>query len=88
MLLIEAEKSLTWGKTYINANMVQDFFAADGYVMADLFDKEGYTPKIAKFEDDEQATAALERLIPYLGKSGDGIVKLAQWTGKESNNVG
>lgn len=87
MLLIEAEQSLTWGKTYINANMVQDIFAADGYVKADIFDSDGYAPNIAKFEDNEQATAALERLVPYLGRSSDGIVKLSQWIGKENNNV-
>lgn len=83
MLLIEAEKSLTWSKSYINANMVQDIFAADGYVKADILDNEGYMPKIAKFEDNEQATAALERLIPYLGQNNNGIIRLRQWTGKE-----
>ena len=80
MLLIETEQRLT---KYINANMVQSIYAADGYVQACILDNEVYAPNIAKFEDNEQATAALERLIPYLGKSGDGIIRLNQWTGKE-----
>ena len=83
MLLIEAKNCPAWGKTYINAAVVQDIHVADNYVAANIIDAEGYTARIAQFDTNEQATAALERLIPYLARSGDGIVKLAQWTGKE-----
>lgn len=87
MLLIEAEHCPAWGRMYINAAMVQDIHVADNNVNANIIDAEGYMARIARFDTKEQATAALDRLIPYLGKSGDGIVKLAQWTGKENNNV-
>lgn len=87
MMLMEAEHCPTWGKTYFNAAMIQSVFVADNNVNANVIDPGEYTARIARFDTKEQATAALERLIPYLGRSGDGIVKLAQWTGKENNNV-
>lgn len=83
MLLIEAEHCSAWGKTYFNAAMIQSVFVADNNVNANIIDAGEYTVRLARFETNEQATAALDRLIPYLGKSGDGIIRLAQWTGKE-----
>lgn len=87
MLLIEAEQCLAWGRTYINAAMVQDIHVADNNVNANIIDAEGYMARIARFDTKEQATAALERLIPYLGLNSNGIIRLSQWTGKENNNV-
>lgn len=83
MLLIEAEHCPAWVRMYINAAMVQDIHVADNNVNANIIDTEGYMARIARFENKEQATAALERLIPYLGRSGDGVIRLSQWTGKE-----
>lgn len=83
MLLIEAEHCPVWGKVYINAAMIQDIHVMDSDINANICDSAEYTARIARFESKEQATAAIERLIPYLGRSGDGIIKLKQWTGKE-----
>lgn len=83
MLLIEADHWPAWGKAYINAAVIQDVHITDSDVRANIIDSAEYTARIARFESKEQATAALERLVSYLGKSGDGIIKLKQWTGKE-----
>lgn len=88
MLLIETEHCRAYSGIYINAAMIQDIHVADNNVNANIIDAEGYMARIARFDTKEQAAAALERLVPYLGRSSDGIVKLSQWTGKESNNVG
>lgn len=83
MLLIEADHCPAWGKTLINAAMIQSVFVADNNVNANIIDTGEYTARIARFYTKEQTTDALERLVPYLGKSGDGIIRLSQWTGKE-----
>lgn len=83
MLLIEAEHCPAWGRMYINAAMIQDIHVIDSDVSANIIDSAEYTARIARFDTKEQATAALDRLIPYLGRSGDGIIRLSQWTGKE-----
>lgn len=83
MLLMEAEHCPARSKTYINAAMIQDIHVMDSDVNANIIDAGEYTARIARFDTEEQATAALDRLIPYLGKSGDGIIKLKLWTGKE-----
>ena len=83
MLLIEADHCPAWGNVYINAAMIQDIHVTDSDVRADIIDSAEYTARIARFDTKEQATAALERLILYLGKSGDGVIKLKLWTGKE-----
>lgn len=87
MLLIEAEHCPAWSGMYINAAMIQDIHVADNNVNANIIDAEGYMARIARFDTKEQATAALERLIPYLGLNSNGIIRLSQWTGKENNNV-
>lgn len=83
MLLIEAEHCPAWGKTYINAAMIQDIHVMDSEINANILDAAEYTARIARFDTKEQATAALGRLIPYLGRSGDGIIRLKQWARKE-----
>lgn len=83
MLLIEAEHCPAWGKTLINAAMIQDIHITDSDIRANIIDSAEYTARIARFDNHEQAVAALERLVPHLGKSGNGIIMLKQWTGKE-----
>jgi hypothetical protein len=63
--------------------MIQDIHVMDSDIYANICDSAEYTARIAQFDTKEQATAALERLIPYLGRSGDGVIRLKQWTGKE-----
>jgi hypothetical protein len=83
MLLIEADYCPAWGKTFINAAMIQDIHVMNSDINANIIDEGVYTARIAQFDTKKQATAALERLIPYLGRSGDGIIRLNQWAGKE-----
>lgn len=83
MLLIEAEHCPAWGLTLINAAMIQDIHVMDNDVNANIIDPGEYTVRIARFDNKEQATAALERLLPYLGLNNNGIIRLDLWTGKE-----